>query len=214
MRQLRRPPNRFAADAALIAITQTWNGTAASRRFRQAMTAWCSWNQSGRCCYCGLAVLPNTRVTKALDHIVPKGKRSGRPEWAHLPNNIAMACWHCNSNLKKEYNPLKTPSSRPDRSAAYEFVHPYFDNPDGHLSGGFDDRPRPLAPIRYSTRKGKKTVELFELADARMLRLWQAERFTQQTDLREGTLPPGRLQQRDRILRELRRSMRPGRPAV
>lgn len=178
------------------------------------MTAWCEWNQSGRCCYCGLAVLPNTRVTKALDHVVPKSKRTGRPEWAHLPLNIVMACWYCNSNRKGEYNPLVMPEVGAYRSAVFEFVHPYLDNPDHHLSGGFDDRPRAPLPIRYSTDKGKKTVEIFKLADPRMLRLWEAERYTQQTDLLEGTLPPGRVQQRDQILRELRRSLTPGRPVV
>lgn len=75
MRQLRHPPNRFKTDAASIGPEVKWNGTAASKRFRKSLTAWCLWNQSGRCCYCGLAVLPSTRMARALDHVVPKGVR-------------------------------------------------------------------------------------------------------------------------------------------
>lgn len=214
MRQLGRPPRRFATMATAIPVGTTWGGNNASKAFRASMTRWCIWNQSGRCFYCGILVLPNTRVTRALDHIVPKGQRTGRPEWAHLPINLVMACWHCNSNLKGQVSPLIPGKKSPYRSRNYDFVHPYLDDPERHVLGGFDERAGLPSPVKYTSAKGKRTVELFRLNDPRMLRLWQSERYIQELDLIEDSLPPGRVQQRDAIISELRRSMSPGAPTT
>lgn len=213
MRQLRRPPRRFMHLTEAIP-NNNWKSTNLSKAFYRLMMLWCTSNQYGRCYYCSVRADSDTRKLATLDHIVPRSARRGKPEWTHLPINLVLACSYCNSTLKRETNPLILGRTSAYRARNFDFVHPYLDNPGNHILGGFDELSGTFSAIQFLTDKGERTVELFRLAEAGMIREWEMEQTGYNNDIRNDRLTLARQQQGDAITSELQRSLSPGYPLI
>lgn len=110
--------------------------------------------QDKRCAYCGSHLFEEF---PHRDHIAPKEFYS---QWTFLPENLVLACFACNTDRKKTYNPISVLRSKYKR-CTFNFVHPYFDNPDTHLEFVGDASG---IIVRHKSSKGDATIRLFDLA--------------------------------------------------
>jgi hypothetical protein len=93
----------------------------------------------------------------ARDHIAPKNTY---PKWTFRPENLVLACYACNTDRKKQYDPISV-RHRKYRRCKFRIVHPYFDRPNAHLDFGIGGPLEIL--IAGITDKGKETIKLFNL---------------------------------------------------
>lgn len=112
-------------------------------------------NQDGKCAYCGLQLEDDINYYEATyihrEHIASKSKY---PNFMFEELNLVLSCVRCNTkkmtdNTILRYHKMYTLCS-------FNLVHPYFDNPDLHISF-----KGPL--IRAKTSKGRKTIKTFYL---------------------------------------------------
>ncbi len=113
--------------------------------------------QDGYCSYCGLKLEETSRPE--IDHIAPK-HIALYCNFIFEPQNLALSCQFCNGSSKKHrYNPIIFFFYLYDH-CNFEFVHPYFDDPDDHYEW-VDESIRIM--ISDKSTKGKKSIEIFEL---------------------------------------------------
>lgn len=113
--------------------------------------------QSNRCAYCGSRLF---EAAPHRDHIAPK---DSYPQWTFWPKNIVLACYSCNTDRKKAYDPVVILGSS-YKTTKFNFVHPYMDDPAEHLKfvghrGGI------LICSAQSSTKGQATINLFDLTN-------------------------------------------------
>lgn len=123
--------------------------------FKQKLTELLLIEQRNRCAYCGMEFKESK---PARDHIAPENKYI---QWIFRPENLVLSCFSCNSEEKHAYDPIVR-AGLFYRDCDFEFVHPYFDEPDGHIKLYGADR-RVLIDLSSSSKKGNVTVKLFGL---------------------------------------------------
>ena len=107
----------------------------------------------------------------SLDHFAPK---SLYPEWTFLALNLFAACVACNSGLKHARNPVETQRIE-YRDTVFRIVHPYLDEVELHIVGGFTSECEEPTLIEHLTSKGLETIVDFKLDDPDLFQSWQAE---------------------------------------
>ena len=116
----------------------------------------------GNCCaYCGLD-LDETSAPE-LEHIAPKGgpKQPKHVELAFTPYNLCLACSLCNGFSKKGKNETINKKDINYKKCEFAIAHPHFDDPDEHFAWVVQDKK---ILIQQKSLKGKRSIELFELA--------------------------------------------------
>ncbi|MCU0091322.1 HNH endonuclease [Pseudomonas koreensis] len=114
--------------------------------------------QSNRCAYCGSRFFEKY---PARDHIAPKDPYY---QWTFWPENLVLACFACNTDRKKIYNPVITPAAI-YKNTTFNFVHPFLDDPTRHIKFT-GHRLKILISASGSSSKGQNTIDLFDLANA------------------------------------------------
>ncbi|MHA8088286.1 HNH endonuclease [Aquirufa sp. Wall-65K1] len=110
------------------------------------------------CIYCGI----HEKYCGPLEreHIAPKGKKS-YPEFMFEPQNLALACHHCNVDLKGEQDTISTKSNSYS-NCEFNIVHPYFDQREMHILFATKSC-KVLLKAAPKSKKGKFHIKLFEL---------------------------------------------------
>lgn len=114
--------------------------------------------QGNYCIYCGLH--EDHCGVLEREHIAPKGSGS-YPQFMFEPENLCLACHHCNFDLKGEENTIYRASAIYAKNK-FSIVHPYFDDYNLHIEHLIKNGSAIIRRKPWS-RKGKKTIELFEL---------------------------------------------------
>ncbi|WP_431610680.1 HNH endonuclease [Chryseobacterium sp. 'Rf worker isolate 10'] len=114
--------------------------------------------QGPYCIYCGLHEKHCGPLER--EHIAPKGYKS-HPQFMFEPQNLALACHHCNFDLKKEYDTINKINTNYSK-CTFNIIHPYFDNINSHISFVSKEGMVLIKSKRYS-RKGRNYIRLFEL---------------------------------------------------
>jgi hypothetical protein len=114
--------------------------------------------QDKYCIYCGLHENHCGRLER--EHIAPKGTTS-HPEFMFEPQNLALACHHCNVDLKGEYDTISK-KVKTYSKCKFNIVHPYFDPINKHIVFAVKNG---MALIKTAprSRKGKNHIQLFQL---------------------------------------------------
>lgn len=146
----------LARYAATTKAKDPWgHGKQAAKDFKKEMTRLMLIEQSQRCAYCGCRLFEKK---PHRDHIAPKEKYKC---WMFWPENLALACFACNTDLKKEFDPV-VKVGKTYRSTTFSFVHPFLDEPELHIEYAAAGLSVLISPVDDSL-KGKKTIELFDL---------------------------------------------------
>lgn len=111
--------------------------------------------QNKKCAYCGSRLFEKN---PHRDHIAPK---EPYVQWMFWPENLVLACFACNTDSKKTYDPVKA-FNKSYRKIEFSFVHPYLDDPTEHLESSIEGLKILLSP-RDDSAKGKETIRLFDL---------------------------------------------------
>ncbi len=114
--------------------------------------------QDRYCIYCGLH--EDYCGTLEREHIAPKGTTS-YPHFMFEPENLCLACHHCNFDLKGEVDTISKPSSV-YKNNKFTIVHPYLNDFDSHITFVVKNG-NAIIQRKPGSRKGKRTIELFEL---------------------------------------------------
>lgn len=114
--------------------------------------------QGHYCIYCGLHEDHCGELER--EHIASKGIKA-YPQFVFEPENLCLACHHCNFELKKEFDTITKPSPT-YKNNKFNIVHPYFDNFSDHIQF-LVENGKALISKKPRSRKGKKTIDLFEL---------------------------------------------------
>lgn len=114
--------------------------------------------QGPYCIYCGLHEKHCGELER--EHIAPKGIHS-YPTFMFEPENLCLACHHCNFDLKEEFNTISHRSISYSKNK-FNIIHPYLDDLNLHIEFVVEEG-KVLIRKRPRSRKGKKTIELFEL---------------------------------------------------
>ncbi|MCD7040137.1 HNH endonuclease [Pseudomonas sp. MAFF 311095] len=123
---------------------------------KSSMTKLMLIEQSKRCAYCGSRLFESH---PARDHIAPKEVYF---KWTFWPENLVLACFACNTDQKKSYDPVIACGSS-YRNTTFKFVHPYLDDPTLHIKFT-GHRLKILISAASSSAKGQETINLFDLA--------------------------------------------------
>ncbi|WP_144290172.1 HNH endonuclease [Ideonella sp. A 288] len=132
-------------------------GTKLSKAFKKKFTELLLIEQSKRCAYCGCRLFEKR---PHRDHIAPKEKYQ---EWMFWPENLVLACFACNTDLKATYDPV-VKRSKSYRRNEFSIVHPYLDDPVLHVDYLADGLNILIGPVGNSA-KGLKTIQLFDLSN-------------------------------------------------
>jgi hypothetical protein len=114
--------------------------------------------QGNFCIYCGLHEDHCGRLER--EHIAAKGTAS-YPTFMFEPLNLALACHHCNVDLKGEINTITRPSKNYNK-CKFNIVHPYLDFYDKHILFVVENS-KALIKSAPRSKKGRATIKLFEL---------------------------------------------------
>lgn len=114
--------------------------------------------QNSYCIYCGLHEEHCGRLER--EHIAPKGIKS-YPEFMFEPQNLALACHHCNVDLKGEYDTISK-KSKTYSKCKFSIVNPYIDEIDKHIIFAVANG-KTLLKWAPRSRKGKAHIKLFQL---------------------------------------------------
>jgi uncharacterized protein (TIGR02646 family) len=115
--------------------------------------------QGSYCIYCGLHE-SHCGSKLQREHILPKGKKN-YPAFTFEPENLCLACHRCNVELKGEVD-LGSGNKSNYKKNNFKIVHPYFDDFSKHIELNIKGGKALIKKKPYS-RKGKRTIELFEL---------------------------------------------------
>lgn len=135
--------------------------------------------QNKLCAYCKLPFRDDIQV----EHIVPKKGKFGRKEFTFLPENLAVACKHCNT--KKSTNNDMIPFDReeyPRIGLYFKIIHPHFDDYFEHIE--IVDKSRYV----HKTVKGYKTIKRCGLFEERILSVLVRYMRYEDNSLIEGVL--------------------------
>lgn len=208
MRSLKKPPRslRLSSEDTQNSSGELvkWASTAATRAFRLRLTLWALRSQKRCCAYCSLPVGRAERRSSALDHFVSKGGPNGVPRWTYEPYNLVLACESCNGKFKTNKSVLASPASEPYRKNRFRLFHPYLDRVEDHIRGGYRGGAHtPSTPVPWSDR-GRATVELFDLLDPNLRRVWDSESQRAKDNKRRRDLSPAEMARFEAALAELR----------
>lgn len=123
-------------------------------RFKATVTNFLKSEQQRKCAYC-MSYLHEK--LPARDHIAPK---ADYPMWTFRPDNLVLACYACNTDNKKTYDPISI-RHRKYKRCQFKIIHPYFDKPGAHLDYSIGGSRKIL--IAGITDKGDETIRLFDL---------------------------------------------------
>lgn len=126
-------------------------------KLKSEMTKLMLVEQSKRCAYCGSRLF---ELHPARDHIAPKEIYF---KWTYWPENLVLACFACNTDQKKSYDPVAILGTS-YRNTTFKFVHPYLDDPKLHIKFT-GHRLKILISAASSSATGKETIDLFDLAN-------------------------------------------------
>lgn len=112
-------------------------------------------NQGKRCAYCGSYLFEKN---PHRDHIAPKVPYF---KWTFWPANLVLACYPCNTDRKKTFDPI-TNLHLSYRRTKFRIIHPYFDDPKDHLTF-IGHRGSILVKPKAGSTKGRETIQLFDL---------------------------------------------------
>ena len=128
--------------------------------------------QGTYCIYCGTHE-DHCGSKLQREHIAAKGKKY-YPKFVFEPENLCLACHKCNVVLKGEID-VASGNKVNYKKNKFTIVHPYFDKLEDHIEVKVNKGQALIKKKPYS-RKGKRTIELFELDSP------------QRTSLRSGLL--------------------------
>lgn len=134
------------------------HGKKAAKDFKKEMTTLMLIEQSKRCAYCGCRLFEKK---PHRDHIAPKELYK---QWMFWPENLVLACFTCNTDLKKSFDPVVA-NGYNYRLTKFSFVHPYIDDPAEHLTYT-SEGVKLIIQEKNGSSKGSKTIEIFELSSA------------------------------------------------
>lgn len=132
-------------------------GTALSKAFKKAVTSLLLTEQSKRCAYCGGRLFEKR---PHRDHVAPKEKYR---KWMFWPENIVLACFACNTDLKATFDPVVKEGAT-YRLTEFSIVHPYLDEPTHHINYAAAGLKILISPVNNSS-KGLKTIQIFDLTN-------------------------------------------------
>lgn len=115
--------------------------------------------QGKYCIYCGIHEEHKGHLQR--EHILRKS--AGQyPNFMFEPENLVLACGHCNKDLKgtKDFGSGQRTNYRKN---SFKIIHPYLDDFKNHIRFFGTGHQVLVQKMPYS-RKGKKTIEVFELA--------------------------------------------------
>lgn len=116
--------------------------------------------QNKLCAFCKLPFRDDVQV----EHVVPKGGKFGRREYAFYSKNLVAACKHCNTS--KSTNNDMIPWDRksyPINGWDFKIIHPHFDRYFDHIE--IVDKSRYVA----KTLKGYRTIRRCKLYETSIL---------------------------------------------
>lgn len=132
-------------------------GTLQSKSFKKSVTELLLVEQLKRCAYCGGRLFEKR---PHRDHIAPKEKYK---KWMFWPENLVLACFACNTDLKATFDPVVKEGST-YRLTEFSIVHPYLDEPTEHINYAADGLNILISPVNNSA-KGLRTIQLFDLSN-------------------------------------------------
>lgn len=154
------------SDARLTALSgASWTS---GSDFKREFKALAMKRQSGYCAYCSIEIGDDFRSEPDIEHFADK---TAYPEWSFELYNLFLTCKYCNQKRKRRYDTVLA-KSHFYASCIFALIHPYLDDVEDHLDGGFlalSDEPSIPAP---RTLKGLRTIRLFNLDTAAMLKMW------------------------------------------
>ena len=121
--------------------------------------------QYPHCIYCGIH--ENLVGNLQRDHIAP---RNPWIEFVFEAQNLVLACASCNGFLKKNNFDTISSYSTEYKKCKFNIIHPYFDKYQDHIHFSPQKNKIIIYPKRNS-RKGKKTIQVFELNNTHQVSL-------------------------------------------
>lgn len=116
-------------------------------------------NQNYRCCYCLDEISDVGNRDDDIEHFADKKRY---PMWAFTPDNLLMSCGRCNRRLKHAKDSVVVKRA-PYECSIFSIVHPYFDEVEKHISGGYPDDSKEPTAHRWLSKKGERTGVMFNL---------------------------------------------------
>jgi uncharacterized protein (TIGR02646 family) len=115
--------------------------------------------QGKYCIYCGIHEEYKGHLQR--EHILRKSATQ-YPNFMFEPENLVLACGHCNRDLKglKDFGSGQRDNYQKN---SFKIIHPHLDDFNNHIRFFGKGNQVLVQKIPYS-RKGKKTIEVFELA--------------------------------------------------
>lgn len=164
MKKLKVPSYGWRQVKALTKYARTtkakdpWTGgTKLTKSFKATLTTLLLVEQSKRCAYCGGRL---NEKKPHRDHIAPKEKYR---KWMFWPENLVLACFACNTELKGTFNPI-VKEGKNYRDTEFSIVHPYLDNPADHIEYAAKGLSILIKEVD-SSPKGEESIRLFRLTD-------------------------------------------------
>jgi hypothetical protein len=206
MRSLEKPTpaiNDLARIVRASTPAPSWTTrTTVVKDFKSAFLAWALSNQNHRCAFCCFPVDDiGPRRPFSIDHIAPKGA-SHYPQWAFETLNLVIACWSCNSNIKRAANTVAI-ARVSYRKCKFRIVHPYLDDVETHVSGTYRGGADPVAAPVPRTPEGQETISAFHLDDVNHISSANHEALRFDLDQRQGAMTAAMLLQLRRALEEV-----------
>ena len=115
--------------------------------------------QGHYCFYCGLHE-KHCGSKLQREHVAPKGKKH-YPKFVFHEENLCLACHKCNVDLKGEEDVASGEKDNYNKNK-FSIVHPYLDIFEDHIELKIN-KGQVLIKKRPYSRKGKRTIKLFEL---------------------------------------------------
>jgi uncharacterized protein (TIGR02646 family) len=125
-------------------------------------------NQFGTCCYCALEIDSERSRMADIEHFAHKVKY---PQWTFDPDNLLLACKHCNQTRKRTYDTVRVTGAS-YRGSDFWIVHPYLDHVPDHIRGGFYNISHPPSIPLPNSLEGARSIRLFALQSMPKLEEW------------------------------------------
>ncbi|TDF62053.1 HNH endonuclease [Cupriavidus sp. L7L] len=119
--------------------------------------------QGYRCAWCTLPVGAAGRRTAHRDHIAPKALYQ---QWTFHAKNLLIACEYCNGfAIKADLDTVEALGADYD-TTTFRIVHPYLDEPNGHISFLEQAGHEPGVVIQGLSPKGLWTIDKLQLTES------------------------------------------------
>lgn len=136
--------------------------------FKKAFKPVAMKRQLGYCAYCSIEIGEDVRNDPDIEHFADK---SIYPHWAFELQNLFLTCKYCNQKRKGRFDTVIVESPAYE-SCYFALVHPYLDDVGDHMEGGFLSLSEEPSIPTPRTLKGLRTIRLFKLEAAAMLKIW------------------------------------------